>query len=122
MLTTGEESGSQNVLLLSWMLLIQLALLPAAELVPGTTQIQHLCNEAEGGFAALFQLLSVVTTFCLWHAELQVIFDVPLLLYRQCVLVAPVASLPFRYGFSWTCGQRAGVPRHCSFRVRRPGT
>ena len=41
-----------------------MALLPAPELVRGMIQIQHLRNEAEGGFMVLFFLHSVVTTFC----------------------------------------------------------
>ena len=77
----------------------------------GTIQVQHLRNEAEGGFVLA---VSVATTFCQCHAEPQVMVDVSMMLpFRQCVVVALVASLFVWCGFSWTCGQRAGVARHC---------
>ena len=41
-----------------------------------------------------------------------------LLPFRQCVVLALVASLFVLCGISWTCGQRAGVARHCSLGVR----
>ena len=97
-----------------------MALLPAPELVRG--MIQHLRNEAEGGFMALFFLHSVVSTLCQCHVELLVFVDVFLLAFWRCVVVALVASLSFWRGFSWTSGHHAGVARDGSPRVRRRGT
>ena len=114
LLTTGEEGLSQTVLLLSWMMLMW-HFFQRLNLFVGRFRSSICVTKLK---EALFWQVSVVTTFCQWHAEPQVIVDVSMLPFRQCVVVALVASLSVWCGFSWTCGQRAGVARHCSLGVR----
>ena len=103
LLTTGEEGLSPTVLLLSWMMLMW-HFFQRLNLFVGRFRSSICVTKLK---EASFWQVSVVTTFCQWHAEPQVIVDVSMLPFRQCVVVALVDSLSVWCGFSWTCGEPA---------------